>query len=410
MDAAYRSAVSSWNRERCVVPTALACVAECCSLPTGGSRTWVLKACQSSDSEKCVPCELKYRKQIRTVAREILFVAKPRTTLMLTLTAPGSKPHCTKHSYRSRNAHGNVVFRPSIRCDFTVREQSEELPIFPAEQHELCPCASTLLDSDAKIAEWNLSAVARWNKFLTDIRRMMPEFARVEYFKAVEPQKRKAIHLHVLLLTPVAVAVRKETLDSLKYYAMLHGFGHEVQLDLIGSSETEKLKTARYVAKYVSKSNANSRKDILLPIIPNSAPSPRSQAVLNAQDLDRSFALLLHDTDGEIQERSDLAAHAGVSWRKLKEGFGTPAEEVVNEATGEVLGTTATVQGMLQRTKPKGYRYRAWTCSRGWGLNLGRVRQVQLAHHLEGAEASALLFEQFLEEVREFQGAEPATP
>jgi hypothetical protein len=93
------------------------------------------------------------------------------------------------------------------------------------------------------LADWNQSAGHHWNRLVQDIRRTWGQ--HVEYFRAVEVQKRGALHLHVLVRLG-----RGQVVDvvELRKLAMAHGFGHEVRCDPVRDGGG-----AGYVAKYVSK-------------------------------------------------------------------------------------------------------------------------------------------------------------
>jgi hypothetical protein len=92
------------------------------------------------------------------------------------------------------------------------------------------------------LGEWNPSASGRWNLLRTQIRRQVPG---LEYLRAVEVQTRGALHLHVIVWSPVALDKAQ-----LRRLAVGYGFGHEVDLAQI---EPGSRKHAYYVAKYVTK-------------------------------------------------------------------------------------------------------------------------------------------------------------
>jgi hypothetical protein len=133
----------------------------------------------------------------------------PGVTYLLTLTAPGTAPH-------RYGPHGRW-----------------------------CPCTP---DYGLDLAEWNGHAARNWNKLVTDLRR--GEIGPLSYFRAVEIQKRGAIHFHVLVRVsrPVTLSMR-----SLRRLAVHHGFGHSVDLAPLGGSRA-RAGAAGYVSKYVSKS------------------------------------------------------------------------------------------------------------------------------------------------------------
>jgi hypothetical protein len=104
---------------------------------------------------------------------------------------------------------------------------------------DICPCTPA---GGVDLADWNASAAGRWNVLRGAIRRLSPG---LEYLRAVEVQKRGALHLHVIVWSPVA-------LDRayLRRLAIGNGFGHELDLAPIVPGSR---KHAYYVAKYVTK-------------------------------------------------------------------------------------------------------------------------------------------------------------
>ena len=102
------------------------------------------------------------------------------------------------------------------------------------------------------LAEWNGSLGKRWNEFVKALRRhLMTD--DLQYFKAVEPQRRFALHLHVLVRRDDGpLSISKVELRKL---AMHYGFGHEVDVQGLLPGH------ASYVAKYASKA-ADDRKDV----------------------------------------------------------------------------------------------------------------------------------------------------
>lgn len=331
--AGVKVLLTTWDRSRCVNPRILICNTVCCS---EAAPTFVPVLCNSTDSDVCAPCEISYRKKLRTVAREVLKVAKKDTTALLTLTAPGKQRHCLTHRYKDKDGKQ----RPSVKCNLSKPTCRE------------CPCSTdeTALTDKNRIGEWNLTAVARWNKFITDVRRSIPGLANLEYFKAVEPQSRGAIHLHIILLIDRPTVWRKEDQQLLITLALRHGFGHEVDLQWLGGGEDEKIKVARYVAKYVSKTNSNGKKAVIFPV----------QVVMIPWG----------------------GSHKAVPLYKAPQVY----------------------QNMFKK-----YRNRSWTCSRGWGLNIARVRLVQKFYISEGPEAAQELMDEYLDTVRRFQGQEPVS-
>lgn len=323
--------IGAWDLSKCCNPKILQC-RECFCFVAG--------VCGSSDEDKCKPCEVKYRRRVRTVAREPLLVARPGSTIQLTITAPGARPHCLRHRSVRELVHvqpdGTEKYESICQCDFTETDGT----------HEMCPCTvpGKMLNSPDEIARWNLSAVARWNDFCTDIRRHIPQFRNFEYFKAVEPQERGAIHVHALIIAKQVLRIDATVHALFRKYAILHGFGHQIDIQVIANGRDDKssiIKAARYVAKYVSKTLSDGRKKVLLPERSLTTPGPNG-----------------------------------------KQRFYS-----------------------IDRKKP--YRYRAWTASRGWGMSLHRVIEIQTEYQIDQPNAHALS-DYYLSDISIFQ-ADPST-
>ena len=156
--------------------------------------------CGSHRESRCVPCSWRYRRLLQRVADD--GCPKGGYLYMLTLTAPGAVPH----------------WMPS---------------------GDRCPCTG---DDGTDLAEWNAGMSAAWNRMRTKVKRDCPE---LQFLKAVEVQKRGALHLHVIVWSPVPLE-----LPPLRRLAMHYGFGHSVDLAFIVPGSR---KHAYYVAKYVTK-------------------------------------------------------------------------------------------------------------------------------------------------------------
>lgn len=107
---------------------------------------------------------------------------------------------------------------------------------------EVCGCESS---AGSGMGVWNREAGARWNHLRTLLRR---EYPGVEFYRAVEPQKRGALHLHVIIWAPMP-------LDPLvlQELALRAGFGCNTRLDVCHGRE-DGARFANYVTKYVTKS------------------------------------------------------------------------------------------------------------------------------------------------------------
>jgi hypothetical protein len=92
------------------------------------------------------------------------------------------------------------------------------------------------------MGSWNASAGKRWNVLRGALERLYPGS---EYFRAVEPQERGALHLHVIVWTwkPLVLkAVQRLAVDA--------GFGCVIDYEPAAVGDTRQ---AAYVSKYVTK-------------------------------------------------------------------------------------------------------------------------------------------------------------
>ena len=290
--------------------------------------TEIFVPCRARSASVCVPCERRYRSQVRTVARTPLLKAPPGSVVLLTLTAPGSQRHCWKHVYVQGGKQ-----RPSVRCGIDEADGSAD-----ESAHVECPCSRVRLIDDEAIGAWNATLGTRWNHFITDLRRSVPGFRDVQYFRALETQRRGALHVHALLRVTRQVVLTPERMQEVRRIAMRHGFGHEVDAQAVGAGALDQVTAARYVAKYVSKSSASQ------PLMPkaDTAPTTASCRVLHA--------------------------------RSPRSG-GHPAGACRHDRT---------------RTERKPFLMRLWATSRRWGSQLSVVRAAQrlfASGDLAGSEA-----------------------
>lgn len=315
-----------WRRADCDSPNVFRCV----NCPEMASF-----ACSSKDADKCAPCEGRYRKAVRFLVRGPMKVARPRSSALVTVTAPGAKRHCVAHPYR----HSDGVLRPSVRC---VEGDGRS--------HSWCPCGEDghRLETREDIAQWNPTSSSRANRFINNLQRGSSlkggrgDFERSQYFRAMEPQKRGAIHFHIVFRVPGVLVVDDELRAWVSEQAVAAGFGHEVDIQVIGDGDLDHVRAARYVAKYVTKSNATSS-DVAMP------------AALECGCRKRGAVLAEWENKGIGKGGKLLAA---------RRGRYVPSS--VHEDSCAVPERHA-----LPR------RPRSWTCSRRWGLSLGVIRSSQ---------------------------------
>ena len=327
-------APASFSRPDCDSPVLLWCSAEGC----GRVRT---KTC-----EHCRKCDLRYKIRVRGVARLPLLVAKPDSTLLLTLTAPGAQRHCSTHTYLD----GTGAVRPSVRCFAGLMPW--ENPADPACVE--CECSTHLLPHEESIAEWNATVSRRWNDFLTDLRRSVHGFRDVQFFRALELQERGALHIHVVLRLRGAAVIDDDTRRQVTSIAMHHLFGHEVDIKKIGSGKLDQVQAARYVAKYVTKSK---RMRIPLPLRKSCSCMPWDESQTPESP---------HDYDS-----LDMPV-----WRE---------------------------KSCEHPRQPMRRRFRLWTCSRRWGMSLATMIVVQTCWSMGYAKQAEAISQAALDLVSEHQ-------
>jgi hypothetical protein len=110
----------------------------------------------------------------------------------------------------------------------------------PGAGSRICACTPP---EGVDLAEWNPTAGKRWNRLLIEWERVTTE--RPQFFRAVEPQKRGALHFHILIRSSLPISVKE-----LRTIALRAGFGHEVDLKVLDPGSRQ---AAHYVTKYVTK-------------------------------------------------------------------------------------------------------------------------------------------------------------
>jgi|GEM_PF-5221281 len=238
--------------------------------------------CGSSRRSRCVACARRYRRRVQALVGTRLELVRPGVALVLTVTAPSEKgAHCKVHR----------------KCEAT------------GPTCELCPCSP---EGGVDLSDWNASLTKRMNRFLSAIKRgeASPKVRgrraalAVEYFQAREVQRRGALHVHVVL---VPVADKSLQLDRklLKQLAMIHGFGHEVDLQRVGTSEHGGSKArspvvvAGYLSKYVTKA-ADLRGDVPWPC----PPYGRRQAAFRTWIRSQGWGVTMRDVREAAQAAS----------------------------------------------------------------------------------------------------------
>ncbi len=190
------------SRDVCASPLLWRCEAGCCvdARPCGNHR-----------ESRCTPCATRYRRRVGRLI-EAGATSFGRTTsghsYLLTVNAPGNPGH-------NRWIPGR------------------------AGLHGVCGCEESRAAGDGV---WNASASARWNLLRT---RLVQEHPGLAYARCVEVQRRGLIHLHVVVHSPTALSSQR-----VQELALSAGFGCVMDLAALDDPG----KSARYLAKYVSKS------------------------------------------------------------------------------------------------------------------------------------------------------------
>lgn len=167
-----------------------------------GALTW---PCRAHRASKCLPCAGRYQRLLVRVAESRSATPGRLYGSFLTLTAPG-------HAEHARWVPGRPGGGARCACH---RDNAPE-----------------------GLAAWNASASSSWNRLRLSLSRLTD----LEYFRAVEVQRRGALHLHVIVWSadPLAVA-------EVQALALAAGFGCVLDLSPIRPEH------ARYVAKYATK-------------------------------------------------------------------------------------------------------------------------------------------------------------
>lgn len=102
-----------------------------------------------------------------------------------------------------------------------------------------CACGSSMVGG---LGSWNASAGKRWNVLRGALERLYPG---IEFFRAVEPQERGALHLHVIVWTRIPLVLK-----DVQVLALAAGFGCVIDYKPAAVGDTRQ---AAYVSKYVTK-------------------------------------------------------------------------------------------------------------------------------------------------------------
>lgn len=180
------------------------------SVVCGGCNGQMVWPCRCHRESRCVPCAGRYRRLLVRVAESRSAAPGRLHGSFLTLTAPGSAVH-----------RRWVPGRPGGGAS----------------------CGCHLTNAPDGLAAWNARAAACWNR----LRLALSRVTDLEYFRAVEVQRRGALHLHVIVWS-------RDPLDVLQVQELALAAGFGCVLDLTPLRPEHH----RYVAKYATK-GADSR-------------------------------------------------------------------------------------------------------------------------------------------------------
>jgi hypothetical protein len=182
----------------------------------------VVVRCKQRRSSRCAGCGERHRGDVARVGRSGWLGWENVLAFFVTFTAPGVDvlPWDTRQ----------CSHRPGVRCSGKIG------------------CRAAL----AELVPWNDSLGQRWSWMMTYIRRELPGVT-VEFFKAVEPQRRGALHLHVMFRVDASVCPERFA-AVMRLCAERWGFGPQTDIQTVMLvDEREVARRAGYCAKYAAK-------------------------------------------------------------------------------------------------------------------------------------------------------------
>ena len=182
---------------------------------------WFVSRCRSSRSSRCEYCAHIKRGDVAAIGRSGWTDKPSERGWMLTLTAPGADVLPWDQS--QCNHSGGVPCAGDLGCVVDARS----------------------------LALWHDGMGARWNHFITDLRRVLK--ADVQFFKTYEPQRRGALHVHAMLRASGITDRRLKA--AVLMVARRNGFGRQFKADPVDlSNSLHVARAAGYCAKYCAKS------------------------------------------------------------------------------------------------------------------------------------------------------------
>ena len=159
----------------------------------------------------------------------------------------------------------------------------------------VCSCDQEMAGG---LGAWNASAGSRWNRLRGDLARLYPGLI---YLRVVEIQERGAIHLHVLVWTPIPLV-----LNEVQTLAVLAGFGCVIDYEAsVGTGH------ATYVSKYATKAT-DQRQDVPWEAIKVDRTTGEVEAVTDAKyrnwSCSRDWGLTMKALEAGIREAAQKRA------------------------------------------------------------------------------------------------------
>lgn len=205
--------VSGW----CESPSRLVCIV---------CGQWHLKRCGRARASRCEYCAEEHRLDVAAIGRSGWTDRPQDRGYWVTLTAPSMAWD------RSQCLHS-----PGVECSGTIG------------------CVADPLE----LAAWHHGLGLRWSHFITLLRRLGLD---VEFFKTWEPQRRGALHAHVMMRVGAGVTERRVR-AAIRFASRRPwvNFGPQHKVEMIDLSRSDSLssdqqvaRTAGYCAKYATKS------------------------------------------------------------------------------------------------------------------------------------------------------------
>ncbi len=184
------------------------------------------------------------------------------------------------------------------------------------------------------LGTWNASAGKRWNRLRGDLARL---YSGLIYLRVVEIQERGAIHLHVLVWTPIPLV-----LNEVQTLAMLAGFGCVIDYE-----RSEGTGHATYVSKYATKAT-DQRQDVPWEEDKVDRATGEVQAVTDARyrnwSCSRDWGLTMKALEAGIREAAQKRAAVLAESPTLATGFAvSPACRSVPPDESRSAGTVSAV-------------------------------------------------------------------